>query len=197
MNLYDIFFDGILKPIRYKHLEIITKHECKTIIDLGCGTGAQCHILSKHGYTVVGIDATKKMIQIAKNKKIDNTTFLCANITENQYENNSFDCAILTMVLHPNNQEEITKIINEAKRIVTKQGIIIITDYDFGTPIKGKPVEGIIYIIESFAKPSHRNNYYEFMNQGGLEKIIKKQEHKIAESYLFYNGSIKTCVIKP
>lgn len=197
MNFYDLLFDGILKPIRKKHIEMIIKHECKTVIDLGCGTGSQCHILSKHGFKVVGVDKTEKMIQIAQNKKIDNTTFICNDITQNTDMDDSYDCAILTFVLHPNNQQEIKNIINEAKRIVKRQGIIIITDYDYAKHIKGKLAEGIINIIESFAKPLHRNHYYEFMNKGGLETIVKKQKNKILESYLFYNGSIKTCVIEP
>ncbi len=67
-SYYDFFFSEVLKPIRLKNLEIISKHRCKNIIDLGCGTGSQCRILSQHGFEVVGVDNSKNMIQVAMRK---------------------------------------------------------------------------------------------------------------------------------
>lgn len=40
----------------------------KKILDLGCGTGGHALILAKRGYEIVGVDRSKKMLEIAQNK---------------------------------------------------------------------------------------------------------------------------------
>lgn len=47
----------------------IIKSQCK-IIDLACGTGVLCHVLSKDGYKVSGLDVSKEMLTIARKKNL-------------------------------------------------------------------------------------------------------------------------------
>ena len=108
---YEFFLDGALKPIRLKNLEIISKYHCEKIIDLGCGTGSQCRILSKHGFEVVGIDSSEKMLKVAKKKNMYKTTFMRGDITENILPYETFDCVIITLVLHTNNRKTIKSIL--------------------------------------------------------------------------------------
>jgi ubiquinone/menaquinone biosynthesis C-methylase UbiE len=117
---YDFFLDGALKPIRLKNLEIISKYHCQKIIDLGCGTGSQCRILSKHGFEVVGIDSSEKMLKVAKKKNIYKTTFMRGDITQNLLPHETFDCVIITLVLHTNNRKTIKRILEEAKKVTKK-----------------------------------------------------------------------------
>ncbi|MDG6228712.1 MAG: methyltransferase domain-containing protein [Candidatus Thermoplasmatota archaeon] len=194
--LYDIFFDGILKQIRSKNLEIISRHHCKRIIDLGCGTGSQCRVLSKNGLTVVGIDNSEKMLKVAKKKDIHKTTFVLGDITKKSFSTEPFDCAIISLVLHPNNQKTIRKIIQEAKRIVKKGGILILVDYDYGQHIKGRIAQRFIQLIESFANQSHRSHYFEFMQRGALPAIISKENLQILESFPFYGDALKIYVVQ-
>ena len=45
-----------------------TKMESNTALDIGCGTGHHVDLLNKKGYRCVGIDKSKHMIEIAKQK---------------------------------------------------------------------------------------------------------------------------------
>ena len=45
------------------------EHKCRSIIDVGCGTGNHALRLSKLGYEVVGIDISPTMLRIAKEKR--------------------------------------------------------------------------------------------------------------------------------
>ena len=193
---YDLFFDGILKSIRQKQLEMIKKYQCKQIIDLGCGTGAQARLLSSHGYQVTGVDASPQMLRVAQQKNKHNTRFILEDITNKLLSSEQFDCALISLVLHPNPFSTIQDILAQAKRITQNHGIIIITDYDIGSQFKGMIANKFIRIIESCANPTHRKNYYGFMQQGGLEQIIIQYKYTILERYLFFNGALKTCVIK-
>jgi len=40
----------------------------KTVLDLGCGTGGHALILAKRGYEIVGVDRSKEMLKIARDK---------------------------------------------------------------------------------------------------------------------------------
>jgi len=192
--LYDFLFDGILKPIRLQNLEIIKKYNCKNIIDLGCGTGSQCKIISNNEKKIIGLDNSKKMIDIAKIKKIKNTQFILGDITKNNFPDKSFDCIIISLVLHSNNKEQIKIILNQTRRITKKNGITIITDYDSGFHFIGAIANFLIFLIESFAGKSHRKNYYKFMKRGGIEKILYEEGYDISESFIFYSGALKICV---
>jgi SAM-dependent methyltransferase len=47
---------------------ILKDHECKSLIDLGCGTGYHARALTRLGFEVTGIDISKQNIQYAKRK---------------------------------------------------------------------------------------------------------------------------------
>ena len=73
-EFYDILSQGSDNSTINK---ILRKYKVKTVLDLTCGTGAQSLWLAKHGYQVVGIDISPKLLKIAKDKakkeKIDCT----------------------------------------------------------------------------------------------------------------------------
>jgi len=195
-SLYDFFFDGILKQIRLKNLEIIQRYHCNRIVDLGCGTGSQCRVISKNGLETIGIDNSEKMLKVAKKKDIHKTNFILGDITKKSFSSEPFDCAIISLVLHPNNQETIQRIIQEAKRIVKNGGILILVDYDYGQHIKGKIAQRFIQLVESFANQSHRSHYFEFMRRGALPAIISKENLQVLESFPFYNNALKIYVVQ-
>lgn len=192
---YDFFLDGLLKPIRLKQLEIASKYHCEKIIDLGCGTGSQCRILSKYGFDVVGIDNSEKMLKVAKKKNIFNTTFILGDITETIFPDGTFDCALFTLVLHLNNQSMIKETVEEARRVTKKTGIIIIADYDFGKHYTGKFAANFIRVIESFTNSSHRINYFEFMRRGALQALLSEEKYHVLESFSFYDNALNVCVV--
>jgi len=194
-SYYDLFFDRVLRPIRRKNKEIITAHHCKKIIDLGCGTGAQCELLSANNLSLIGIDNSFEMLQVAIQKKIYNASFILGDAALDIVNENSFDCAIITLVLHPNDSATIKNIINQSLKLISNDGIIVITDYDNETINRGKIASKIIQIIESLTIDSHRSNYKTFMNNGALESILRYEGYEIRETYSFYHGAIKTCVI--
>lgn len=68
----------------------------KTVLDLGCGTGGHALILAKRGYEIVGVDRSKEMLKIARDKaksaKLD-VEFIESDIT-NIGSKRKFDAVI-------------------------------------------------------------------------------------------------------
>src|SRR3972149_886961 len=51
-------------------LKLFKKHNVKTVLDAGCGTGEHAIELAKHGFTVVGVDRSAAMISEANRHKV-------------------------------------------------------------------------------------------------------------------------------
>jgi ubiquinone/menaquinone biosynthesis C-methylase UbiE len=65
----------------------------RTVLDVGCGSGSHALILSKRGYTVTGIDVSRKMIEKAKRKTENEGTEFFVQDMRNLDLNGEFDCA--------------------------------------------------------------------------------------------------------
>jgi len=101
----------------------------KTILDVGCGTGALCSTLAQRGFSVTGIDPAEEMLRIAiKKTEGDTITFIHGNATEPlPFENKTFDISIASYVAHGMNKEQRKRMYEQMSR-VTKSKVII---YDY------------------------------------------------------------------
>lgn len=102
----------------------------KTVLDVGCGTGALCSTLSQRGFIVTGIDPAEEMLRIATKKTGgDRITFIHASATEHlPFDDKSFDLSIASYVAHGMNKEQRAKLYGQMSRVT--KGKVIIYDYN-------------------------------------------------------------------
>jgi ubiquinone/menaquinone biosynthesis C-methylase UbiE len=130
--IYGLFYERQKKRV-FEVIEGVNKEldlqEFKTILDVGCGTGALCSVLNEKGLTVTGIDPAEKMLRIARKKPENRTVrFARANVLEGlPFEDKTFDIAIASYVAHGMKQEDRKRMYAEMSR-VTKHKVII---YDY------------------------------------------------------------------
>jgi ubiquinone/menaquinone biosynthesis C-methylase UbiE len=100
-----------------------------TIIDVGCGTGALCSVLTGKGLSVTGIDPAGKMLDIAMSKPENKqVNFIEADVLKGlPFEDDNFDIAIASHVAHGLKVDERKLMYAEMSRI-TKEWVII---YDY------------------------------------------------------------------
>ncbi|WP_110927738.1 class I SAM-dependent methyltransferase [Bacillus massiliglaciei] len=98
------------------------------LADLGCGDGYGSWKLAKQGYKVTGIDFSKDMIELAKEKAMDpeisELNFLAGNLMELPFEANMFDAALAVNSLEWT--EVPVRALAEMERIVKPGGFICI-----------------------------------------------------------------------
>lgn len=85
----------------FKHLIKFVPNNAETCLDIGCGKGELSFMLSRKSKKVVAVDLADKMIESAKvlypNKNIN---YICGNILDMKFENNSLDVIITTATAH-------------------------------------------------------------------------------------------------
>lgn len=103
-----------------------SKIPIKKILDLGCGTGLHDIELSKRGYAVTGIDLSKEMIEIAKEKNQE-INFIVGDMS-NFNINEKFDCIIcmFSSLGYLTNNEQIETFFKSTKKYLNEDGLLII-----------------------------------------------------------------------
>ena len=97
---------------------------CVKVLDIGCGTGHPSLYIAKDVGSIVGIDKSERMIEIAKNRlersRIDNIIFQVGDAESLGFSSESFDAIILCGSLATLLNKK--KILQEIRRVLTKNG---------------------------------------------------------------------------
>ncbi len=114
----DIIIPGALKLLDAKRGE--------KILDVGCGQGELCRELAKIGVHVVGIDASKKLIDIAKKRSGEkyNIHFRVSDAGDLEgIQDGTFDAACSILAIQ--NMENLDAVAKEMSRVVKRGGRIL------------------------------------------------------------------------
>lgn len=114
----DIIIPGALKLLDPKKGE--------KIIDVGCGQGVFCRELAVMGAQVVGIDASKKLIDLAKKRSGEkfNIHYRVADAGDIEgIQDSTFDAACSILAIQ--NMENLDAVAKETARVLKKNGRLI------------------------------------------------------------------------
>ncbi len=113
-------------------LKLIGNVKNKKVLDLGCGFGDHVEKLSKKKpKKIIGIDSSKNLINLAKQKKIKNCEFFVNNLENKlKFENNYFDLVYSSLTLHY--IKNLNLLFSEVNRVLKKKGLFI---FSTGHPI--------------------------------------------------------------
>ena len=130
--VYDLFYNFQKKGYR-KTLDLalprLQQEEARTILDVGCGTGALASVLQERGYQVTGLDPVAEMLDKGR-KRLENRgiDFRLGSILENDLADGSFDLAIAAYVAHGLQAEDRKTMLLEMKRIA--RTAVILHEYN-------------------------------------------------------------------
>lgn len=107
----------------FEYLPITKNHSNVSVIDVGCGTGLISKELAERGFNAHGVDFSSEVIKIAKRltPKVD---FRCSSIYKLPFKDETFDIVVCLGVFQTVAEPE--KALREMKRVLRKNGIIII-----------------------------------------------------------------------
>lgn len=96
-------------------------------IDLGCGTGIYSIWLAEKGLSVTGVDISKEMLKVAKEKSDDKhlaIDYKQADLYHLPYADETFDLAVCNIVLEFVDSPEL--VIAESLRVLKKGGRLVV-----------------------------------------------------------------------
>ncbi len=203
-DLYSQYYDLLYKDkdyaseVDYIH-NLIKKFssDCKTILDLGCGTGRHDELLCEKGYIVHGVDISEGMLKVAEKRRVGKENKLCfthSDILALKF-NKTFDGVVLLfhVLSYQNTNDEVLKYFEVAKNHLQKGGIFVF-DFWYGPAVltdlptvRVKRLEDDLIKVTRIAEPvlhAQKNivdvNYTIFIEnkQNGLF-TEKKELHKM------------------
>jgi len=124
--------NALLLPLA---LELLGNVRSMRILDLGCGEGGYSRELAKRGASVVGVDSSPRLIEIAKQRAPD-IEYICANSNNlNGIESASSDVVLAAMMLM--DVEDYDGSIREIERVLKPGGRLLmsITHPCFSEPV--------------------------------------------------------------
>ncbi|CCU86007.1 MULTISPECIES: class I SAM-dependent methyltransferase [Mesotoga] len=125
---YDVAFKSQLKSYRKllkEHRSLLGKG-IRSVLDIGCGTGALALAFSELGYEVTAVDASAAMVMIARhNLRGSGVSVVQGDFFEKlPFEDSSFDLLVASYVTHGHKREGREKFYKESRRICNKEVLI-------------------------------------------------------------------------
>ena len=102
------------------YLKLLKDFDVKSVLDVGCGNGRMLEILNEAGYCAKGIDLSKKMVDIAKQRGVDAEHKNIYEISE------KYDAIIAVAdVLNYMDKKSLKKFLGYIKNALKQGGIFI------------------------------------------------------------------------
>ena len=146
--VYDLWLD------EYK--DILEKNKDNDILDLGCGIGADTLYLIERGYNVLSCDFSKEALKNVEDN-IPNSKTMYLNMLEKfPIDNDTYSLIIADLSLQYFNSQDTIHIMNEIKRILKTDGILLarvasVNDFNFGVGV-GEELEKNFYFEGDYTK---------------------------------------------
>ena len=193
---YSTIIDPLLKDVRLYVPKFAGMKAGDRVLDICCGTGDQIFHYAEKGIVATGADINPKMLEVAiRNKKrqgLENVSFQLADAANLPFNNSYFDYASICFGLHDKEREIRDKVISEMKRVVKREGALIFID--FQVPLPNSPYGYLAKIIEFLAGGAHYKGFRDYINRGGLDKIIRN--HQLIEENRDYLKSRLVVIIR-
>ncbi|MCX5884683.1 MAG: class I SAM-dependent methyltransferase [Proteobacteria bacterium] len=129
--------------------EYKTIRPAETILDLGCGNGANVLFFNRLGYRAYGVDISRVAVDLGNKLLAENgfkETLICIDMEHLSFENNYYDIVVSHAALDHILYSQYLKVIKNIKTMLKNGGFLFITlrstegfDYESKTATKVEP----------------------------------------------------------
>ena len=178
MTTYETFasvYDAIMDASLYdKWTDFSLRHfpkNKKKLLELACGTGQLSFPLSDCTNSWTATDFSENMIKQAKRRgTTEKLSFCVADATALSYENENFDCVVISNALHIMPEPE--KAMQEIRRVLKKDGILYAPTFLWAEK-KSSGLRKRLMSITGFKayKEWNKENFCEFITDYGFTVV--------------------------
>lgn len=148
------------------------------ILDAGSGAGRDVGYLQSKGYKPTGIDYSRELTKIAK-QKYPNLHFVIGDFTKLPFDNESFDGVwCYAALVHLPSQEFVQKTLAEFHRVLKKDGYLMIeTKARFANEPESVTITDKLSSTKRYFRFYHQSELVDLCKAVGF-KIVKNQLHE-------------------
>lgn len=170
------------------------------ILDIGCGNGRLYEIFKVKNIKYTGIDNCALLIKFAQEKHPE-VNFQVGEALNLKFEDNKFDMVFAIAFLHQIPSQELrTKVLQNINRVLKKDGLLIMTNWDLWQPsylryiLKNnlKKLIGLSELDFNDAlipwRRSGINRYYHAFTKKGLANSLIQTNFQIQDQYYVKKG---------
>jgi ubiquinone/menaquinone biosynthesis C-methylase UbiE len=140
------------------------------VLDAGCAAGRDVELLTKEGLIVLGIDLSKNLLKIAKQKN-PTCSFVYGNFLDLPFPDSSFDGLWShNSLVHLENKNQVEKAVSEFSRVLKIKGWI----HFFVKAQMGEKKTA----VKKDAFSGHER-YFRYYTKSEVEELLKKNNFKI------------------
>lgn len=144
---------------------------CRSVLDLGCGTGQLLSYISNSGMFLAGVDIAPEMIAIARQKLGEKADLRVGDAEKIPWDDDRFDAVLSTLSFH--HYPDPLAVLKEAARVLKPGGVIIIVDV--WLPLLFRQ------LINTFVFPLSSEGDVRVYSQNELRKLFNKAGLKMTE----------------
>lgn len=195
---YDSFIEPLIKRLRASSINMVPFREKMFVLDVGCGTGTYLDFYQRAGCKGFGIDLSPAMLDIARTKLGERAELQLGDASHMPYSDEIFDLAVAFLAFHEMPPTIRSNVMNESKRVIKKDGRILLVDYH-PSPIrfpKGWFLKIVITFIEFLAGKEHFRNYRHFLLCRGLPPLIIEHQLSVEKKKIVGGGNIGLFLLK-
>jgi ubiquinone/menaquinone biosynthesis C-methylase UbiE len=189
---YDSLVEPFVRDLRVIGMKMFPPYKGMSVLDIGCGTGTHLEIYQKAGCTVIGIDSSPGMLEVARAKLTEHAELHLGDAAHMPFPHESFDLVLAMFLLHETPAHIRSSVMKEAKRVTKKSGRFLAIDYYPGATRfpRGWLYKMVIIVLEMLVGRRHFRNYQNFMATGGLEPLITKNGLTIDRKKITGGGTV-------
>ena len=156
-----------------------------SVLDLGCGTGTLTSLLYQKGYSMMGVDNSEEMLEIAQEKKTksgEDILYLCQDMRDLElYGTVGAVISVCDSLNYILEEEELQEVFSLVNNYLFPGGVFL---FDFNTTYKYAEVIGDTTIAENRDDCSFIwDNYYheeEGINEYDLTIFVKEEDERFS-----------------
>jgi ubiquinone/menaquinone biosynthesis C-methylase UbiE len=182
--------DTLLRGVRVCVPDFCGMKAGDRVLDVCCGTGAQTLVYARMGIFSTGIDLAGRMIEFAEKARtrqhLTCVSFHRASAQHLPFKDQCFDYASISMALHEKESPARDVIISEMQRVTKKEGVLVFVDYR--VPFPQNAYVYFARFVESIAGSDHFRHFRDYINPGGLDTLLKKNQLQSQKTGPFMKG---------
>jgi SAM-dependent methyltransferase len=183
---YRVLIDPLLRSLRGTIAALVPAGS--SVIEIGCGTGAQARALAGRCERYLGVDLDPDMTDCARKRcrapGCERFDFRQADGADlRDLAGGEFDCAVLTLALHEMPQPARLAVLREMRRVARH---VIVADY--AAPLPSGPAGRLARTVERIAGGAHYAGFRHYQEIGGLHPLLSAAGLAVEEERTVLRG---------